>query len=274
MRDSNCLRVALGLLVLLALPAAAFAIQSQPPSEAQAAPPAETETSLFQQILQTGDPAGRLVLVEKFLATYPESRFRGHVLAAGAEASRMRNEFEKSIEYGDKALALDPNNTVALILVADSLSEGSKPSQADFQERLKKSEEYSKHALELLPTFFSTWPRDPAVPAEQYELQEDYIEAQVHATLGFVYYRRNELPAAETELKMATDLNQLRPNSADFERLGLVQVQQKKYDLARDSFQRCIDVTGFSSETCQRRLELLEKIVEQEAAKEPEKPQE
>lgn len=69
MRDSNCLSVALGLLVLLALPAAAFAIQSQPPSEAQAATPAETDVSLFQQIMQSGDAAGRLTLVEKFLAT-------------------------------------------------------------------------------------------------------------------------------------------------------------------------------------------------------------
>ena len=274
MSTSKTLRVALGLLALLAVPVATFATQSQPQAQAQPATPTETDSSLFQQILQSNDPVARLQLVDKFLSAYPESRYRTYALAAGAEASRMKNDFDKAIEYGEKALALDPNYTVALILVADSLSEGSQSSQPDYQERLKKAEDYSKHALELLPAFFASWQRSPDIPAEQYELQEDSIEAQVHATLGYVYYRRNELPAAETELKMATDLNQLRPNSADFERLGLVQVQQKEYDLARDSFQRCVETAGPSSDVCQRRLELLEKVIEQEKAKETEKPKE
>lgn len=274
MSTSKTLMVALGLLALLALPAAAFTSQSQPQAQAQPAPPAETDSSVLQQILQSNDPAVRMQLVDKFLATFPESRYRAYALAAGAESARMRNDFDKAIEYGEKALAMDPNYTVALILVADSLSEGSQPSQPDYQERLQKAENYSKHALELLPAFFASWQRSPDVPAEQYELQEDSIAAQVHATLGYVYYRRNELPAAETELKLATDLNQLRPNSADFERLGIVQVQQKKYDLARDSFQRCVETLGPSSDVCQRRLEVLEKMIEQEKAKGTEKPKE
>ena len=274
MRNSQSLRVALGLLVLLALPAAAFAIQSQPPSEAKVAPLAETDVSLFQQILQSGDPAVRLTLVEKFLATYPQSPYRGHVLVAAAEAHRLQNNYDKAIEFGDKALAVDPTNAVALLLVAESLSEGSQPTQADFQERLSKAEDYSRRALEAIPTLFTPERRSAAPSPEEFDLREDFFESMAHATIGFVHFRREELPAAEQELKLATDLNQLRPNAVDYDRLGIVQVKQKKLDLARDSFHRCIDVGGPAAETCGRRLEMLEQMVEQEKPKEAPKPQE
>jgi len=105
-------------------------------------------------------------------------------------------------------------------------------------------------------------------------LREDFFESLAHATLGFIHFRRDELTAAESELKLATDLNQFQPNPVDFDRLGLVQFKQKKYDLARDSFQRCMDVGGPAADTCGRRLEMLEQMVEQEKAKESQKPQE
>lgn len=274
MRIRNCLRVALGLLVFLALPAAAFAHASQPPPEPEAVAPAETDVSVFQQILQSGDAAARLVLVEKFLAAYPQSPYRTNVLVAGAEAHRMQSNFEKAIEFGDKALAVDPNNAVALLLVAESLSEGSQPSQADFQERLTKAQDYSQRALEAIPTLFTPERRNASPSPEEFDLREDFFESMAHATMGYVHFRRDDLPAAEQELKLATDLNQFRPNAVDFDRLGIVQVKQKKFDLARDSFQRCLDVGGPAADTCGRRLEMLEQMVEQEKAKEAQKPQE
>ena len=274
MKVRNCFVLALTVLALLVLPAAAHAGQSQPPSEPQAPAPAESDISLFQQILQAADSASRLALVEKFLAAHPQSPYRGHVMVAAAEAHRMQNNFEKAIEMGDKALAVDPGNAVALLLVAESLSEGSKPEQADFQERLSKAQDYSQRALQAIPVLFTPERRSAAVSPEEFDLREDFFESMAHATIGFVHYRRDELPAAEQELKLATDLNQLRPNAVDFDRLGIVQLKQKKFDMARDSFQRCIDVGGPAADTCGRRLEMLEQMVEQDKAKQPEQPQE
>lgn len=269
---ASCLAV----LAVFALPAVALQplYEKQQQQPATPPPPAVSDATVIQDILQTSDPVERLAKVEKFLTDYPQSAYRGHALLAAAEAHRLQNNFAKAIEYGDRALELNPRNAIALILVADALSEGSQASQPDFPEKMLKAEDYSRKALTMLPELFASQQRNPNVPVEQYKLQEDYIEAQVHATLGYIYYRRNEFPAAEEELRMATDMNQLRPNSADFERLGLVQVQEKKYDLARISFQRCIEAGGVSAETCQRRLELLDKIIQQEQPKQEPKPQE
>jgi tetratricopeptide (TPR) repeat protein len=253
-------------------PAALLAAQAKP--QAQPTAPAETDGSLFQQIQEAQDPASRLELVERFLAAYPQSPFRPYALIAGGEAHRMQNNFEKAVEFGEQALALEPNNAFALLLAGESLSEGSRPSQSDFQERLARAEDYSTRALKAIPMLFSPEKRKASPSPEEFDLREDYFESMAHATLGYVHFRRDELPAAEEELKLATELNQLRPNASDFERLGIVQAKQRKFDLARDTFSRCIEVGGPAADVCGRRIEMLDRVVEQEKAKEAEKPEE
>lgn len=283
MKNHTRIRLCVAISVLLTVPVLALRAQNQQQSQpqpksqqeqVQPQQPVVTDQSAIQEILRTADPTQRLALVEAFLTTYPQSPYRGNALAAAAGAYREQENFAKAIEYGERALEINPRDTFSLILVADSLSEGSQPEQSDFKEKMQKAEEYSHRALAILPEFFAALQRDPNVPVEQYKLQQDYLEAQVHATLGYIHFRRDDLAAAEEELQMATDKNQLSPNSADFERLGIVQLKEKKYEQARASFQRCIQAAGLSSETCRRRLELLETMIQQEQPKPETKPQE
>ncbi len=260
---------ALALVFLLAvLPAA-----SKPQQQGQETQPAvDPETVAAQAVLQTGDPQQRLVLVEQFLAEYPASPYRLTVLVAAAEAHRMQNHFDQAVEYGERALAIDPRDVISLILVADSLSEGALADRPDYEHKMNKAEEYSRRALTILPEVFASVPRRPDVPEEEYKLRENYMEAQVHATLGYIHYRRKDLTAAEEELKLATDLNQLRPNAADYERLGVVQVEQKKYEEAKVSFQQCQELGGAAFDTCAKRVEMVEQLMERQQAPTP--PQE
>ena len=257
-------------LALLVVPVTAAEAQTKPQQQPQG--PGQEEERAITDILLSSDPTQTLTLVEKFLTTYPSSQFHGHAYMAASQAHRLQNNFDKAIEYGERAMELNPNNAIAMILVAYAFSEGARADQPNYKERLKKAEDYSRRALNLLPEFFASIPHNPDIPEEKYKLQENHIEAQAHATLGFVHFRRNELAAAEEELTKATELNEFRPNPADFERLGLVQVQQEKYDQARASFQRCIEIGGLPAEVCQRRLELLEQLVEQERRKQQPNP--
>jgi len=260
----------LALLFLLAVLAAAA--QQRAPGTQPAQPTVNPEIEAVQTILQMNDPQQRLTLVDQFLAEYPASQFRGTVLLAAAEAHRMQNDYDQAVEYGERALAINPRDAISLILVADSLSEGTHPNQADYEKKLNKAEEYSRRALAILPELFASVPHRPDVPEEQYKLRENYMEAQVHATLGFVYYRRKKFDDAEKELKLATDMNQLRPNAADYERLGVVQLEQKKYQEAKANFQRCQELGGVAFETCAKRIERVDKMLGTEPAPTP--PQE
>jgi len=106
----------------------------------------------------------------------------------------------------------------------------------------------------------------PDVTPEQKQLQETYMAAQAHSTLGYVYYRRDELDKAESELQMATDMNQMQPSAADFELLGMVEEALKKFDVAKVSFERCmaLEVEAGGGEVCKNRLASLEQRVQQE----------
>jgi len=250
------------LLFLLAVLPAASKPQQEKGQEAQ--PAVNPEIEAAQTIMQTRDPQQRLALVDQFLTQYPASQYRSNVLVAAAEAHRMQNHFDQAVDFGEQALALNPRDPISLILVADALSEGALPDQPDYQQKINKAEQYSRRALTILPELFASWPHRPDVPEEQYKLQENYMEAQVHATLGYIYYRRKEFTAAEEELSLATQLNQLRPNAADYERLGVVQVEQKKYQSAKVSFQRCQELGGAGFQTCGKRIEMIEQMMNKE----------
>ncbi len=239
--------------------------QEQPKLE-DVRPQTNPELEAVQQILQTNDPKTRVTLTESFLSQYPESAYRRNVFVAVSGAYRILENFEKAIEFGEKALELDPRDPVTLLIVSDSLSEGSKPEMENYEMRLSRAEDYSRRSLTLLPEVFAALPRRPEVPEEQYRLQEQYLEAQAHATLGYIHYRRKNFADAEQELRMAIELNQYSPNPADFERLGVVQAELNKVEDARAALQRCVEIgdAQFKS-TCGRRLEMLGPAMQQQA---------
>ncbi|MFQ5810332.1 MAG: tetratricopeptide repeat protein, partial [Armatimonadota bacterium] len=238
--------------------------EQQQPEQPQAPPtpqPGEEERAAVLKVLGTTDPEQRVALGEDFLSQYPESPLRGRAYAAVAQGYRMQNNYAKAVEYGERALELAPRDAVSMLLVADSLAESSTPEQADFQERLAKGEDYARRGLELLPDLFAGMRRRPEVPAEQYEEQERFIEGQAHAILGSIYLRRDQFTEAEEELKRAAELTTMRPNPADFQRLGYAHLRQKEYADAETAFQRCVELGGAAGETCQKQLDAVRQLL-------------
>lgn len=228
--------------------------ESTPPQE----PAPDPHIEAAQNVLQSRNPEQQIELADQFVQDYPDSPYLSRIYMAAASAHRMLNHFDQAVEYGEKSIELNPSNLIALLVVCDSLSEGAKEGDAGYEERLDRAAEYSQRALSVLPEFVQAIPRRPDMPEEQYKLQEQYLEAQARATLGYIHLRRKQFAEAETELKLAIELNQLQPSAADFERLGVVQVEQQKYQEAREAFRRCSEIGGSAFSTCERRLEIVE----------------
>lgn len=258
----------------LALPG--LAGQQQPPPAGQAPAAPVTEQSELQAIFQTADPVQRLALIDQFLGKYPQTKYRGTVYTAAAEAHRMQNNLDKAMESAEKALEVNPADAGTMIWLAQVLTEAAQPSEADFKDKLEKAENYCQKSLAALPEFVQkALAERPDVTPEQKQLQETYMAAQAHSTLGYVHYRREELDKAESELQMATDMNQMQPSAADFELLGMVQETLKKFDLAKVSFERCmaLEMEAGGGEVCKDRLARLEQRVQQEQPQAPPPPQ-
>ena len=231
------------------------------PGQEESAPPQEPgpdpQIEAAQNVLQPRNPEQQIELADQFIQDYPDSPHLSRIYMAAADAHRRLSHFDQAVEYGKKSIELEPGNIISLLVVCDSLSEGAKEGDAGYEERLSEAEEYSQRALSLLPEYGQSIPRRPDMPEEQYKLQEQFLEAQARATLGYIYLRRKQFAEAERELTLAIELNQLQPSAADFERLGVVQVEQQKYQEASQSFLRCSEIGGASFSTCERRLQMV-----------------
>ncbi len=268
--------------LICALPAAgAFSPVPQqqeesPPASVSEASPAQSspeEMAAFQALVQTRDPQQRLALVRQFLASYPKSSLRSRAYAAGAEAYRMQNNFDKTIEYGEKALELSARDPLVLILLADALAEGAVSAATDAQQRLSRAAEYARQALGLLPDMIAAAPQPPDVSSEQFRMQWGYIEAQPHATLGFIYLRRQDYARAEEELQQATALNRIKPNAVDFLRLGFAHMRQEEWVEAKVALERCREIGGSAAATAQQQLEEVAKKLQEQGDTQSDSPE-
>ncbi|MFQ5723592.1 MAG: hypothetical protein ACE5G6_03795 [Terriglobia bacterium] len=229
--------------------------------------PTPDEQLAIEELMREDDAQKRLDLALQFLENYPESVFRGRAYATAAEAYRIDNNYAQAIEYGERALELSPQDAVTMIIVADSLVESSVPTREDYQDQLARAQDYAARALEILPELFAGMEHRPEVPEEEYQRQEDYVEAQAHAVLGYVYFRQRAYEQAEAELKESIRLTPDRPNPMDFLRLGYAHVRQREYQEARDVFQQCVQVIGEQARSCQQQLERMEVILERQASR-------
>ena len=223
--------------------------------------------------MQAQDPQQRLALVHQFLSSYSESLLRSRTYAAGAEAYRMQNNFDQAIEYGEKALELSTRDPFVLILLADALSEGTASTASDLHQRLTRAEEYARQAIEFLPGMFAAVPRPSGMSEEQFRMQWNYIEAQPHATLGFIYLRRQDYARAEEELQQATALNRIKPNAVDFLRLGFAHIRQEEWAEAKATLERCLEIGGSTALTAQQHLEEVAERLQEQGNSQPDPPE-
>jgi tetratricopeptide (TPR) repeat protein len=270
----NAAAALLALLVGLGAGAAALAQEQQqqqqepPPPSFGAAPgqPGPEEVEALKTIATTSNPDQRLVLVQEFLAKYPESLLKGRVYALAAEAYRMQNKHAQVIEYGEKAIEdSQGRDAFTMLLVADSLAESAQLIHADYKDKLARAEQHAARALEILPELFASMQRRPEVPEEEYVRQQRKAEALGHAILGNVYLRQQQNDKAVEELTKALETEGYQPDAVDFHRLALAHLRQRQYKEAEGAFQKCVDHGGGAAADCQQQLDRVrQRMAEQE----------
>ena len=255
------------ILSLLLLTAATLAAQ-QPAQEQKPAPPADPAAMAEQRqalmaIESTLDRAQRAQLIEEFLQKYPDTPFAWSLCLHASDSFRRINNHAKAVEYGERAIALKADDPVAHMIVADSLAEGARREDTDYAEKLMKAEKYAQRSIELLPPYLSAITPPPTMTQEEVELQKKLIEAQPHATLGYIFLLRDNNQKAEEELLKAVQLAEAQPNQADLIRLGRAYLLQDKHEQAVEVFRKAVGLGGPMYEQAVEHL----KLAEQELAK-------
>ena len=200
----------------------------------------------FQSVPST-DSDKKIELGEAFLQKYPDTRYKSSVYVALAFAYVQTKQVQKMQEYGEKEIALVPNDVSTLALMAQTLSRSinSSTAPADATQMLAKAERYSKQAIEITPTI----PRPANLTDEAFASAKNQTLAMAHSGLGLVYVRRGKNAEAITELDEAVKIDP-QPDPVNYYLLGMANKSTSHFNDAIAAFNKCAAMPGLMQPTC------------------------
>ncbi len=192
---------------------------------------------------------------ESFLQKYPQSRYRTEVYGWLVRGYWSQGQVDKLEAAGDKELELNPNDVQTLAIIGSSLPRAMNASTPNPQQRLDKAEQYSKKALELLPTL----PKPSDLTDENFMKAKDQTSALAYSGLGLVAFRRKKFAEAIPDFEQAVKLDPT-PDPVNFYLLGVSSQQTAHYDDAVAAFTKCATIPGGMQGTCKSSAEEAKKL--------------
>ncbi|HJX84112.1 MAG TPA: hypothetical protein VJ723_07205 [Candidatus Angelobacter sp.] len=180
-----------------------------------------------------------------FAAAYPSSELRVYLYAKAMHEYQNENNTAKMLESGRKVLALDPDNSIALVLTANVLADGLGDTDQDRQQKIAEIRKNSEHVLQTMDTAFVA----PAnATPEQVALYKNTLRSMAHSALGIMELKIPDYANAEKELKAALELGKAQPDPYVWYHLALAQDHQNKYAEALASVTQALQYAGSNAD--------------------------
>jgi tetratricopeptide (TPR) repeat protein len=187
----------------------------------------------YQTLQAELDPDKKLRMVEEFEKQFPNSQLLSYVYTQAASACQQKNDMNGMLDYGEKSLKLDPDNTYSLILVAITLPQPhmQRVEPAIAAKRLAEADEDAKRALALMEKLA----KRPNEADEEFQKRKAALQSEAHAALGMVHLQRDEPDKAIEEFKIAVSL-EAEPDPQIYFRMGEVYDNEGKKAEAIEAF--------------------------------------
>lgn len=147
------------------------------------------EAAAFNVIVDDTNAKSRMSDIDRFTPAFPNSRFDEPIASYAMMSLTELKDTSRVVAYGEKALAANPNNLPALLLLAGTYVEDPKPAG------VAKAVTYAQRAV--------TAAKADAPDADRTRKLSGGV---AHSTLGYAYMKQEKTVAAITELKSAADL--------------------------------------------------------------------
>lgn len=250
------------LIVLLGLLLAASGLMAQAPAagtQPQAAPqqaapqqPAPKKGGLPQAKTQDEYKAYQLAVqaqagtdlsaaetaADKFAAQFPDSELRSLLYTNLMNLYQQANNADKTVEYGRKVLALDPDNPVALVMVATVLAERTRDTDLDKDERFAEAIKDARHALETVDSI----PLPANTPPDRAEAAKNTVRSMAYGALGTVESTQQNYAAAEQDLRKSVETPGIPPDPLTMLRLAVTLDHARKYAEALQVANKCVEI--------------------------------
>jgi len=147
------------------------------------------EAAAFNVIVDDTNAKSRMSDIDRFTPAFPNSRFDEPIASYAMMSLTELKDTTRVVAYGEKALAVNPNNLPALLLLAGTFVEDPKPAG------VAKAVTYAQRAVVAAKA-----------DAPDADRTRKLSGGVAHSTLGYAYMKQEKTVAAITELKSASAL--------------------------------------------------------------------
>lgn len=212
-----------------------------PPPGVKPQPQAKTqdEFNAYNQVRGLTDGPALEKAADDFAAKFPQSELRILLYKSAMRAYQNANNPDKMMETGRKALALDPNDPEALITVAMVLSERTRSSDIDFDQKTNEAMTMARKALQTVDTDLEI---PPNLPPDKISTIKNGMKSWAYAVVGTIELEKNDYAAASSDLAKSNELNPLAPDPVTFLRLAVALDKQNKYPEALAAANRAVEL--------------------------------
>ena len=199
----------------------------------------QEEFNAYKAAAAATDPAATEKAATDFATKFPDSELRVMLFRKAMQDYQSANNGEKALEMANKVIAIDPDDPQSLILKAEVLSEKTRPTDIDYNEKTTEAIAAAQHALQTIDTdlMFA-----PGAPADRVQAAKDWLRSTAYAVIGNVELGKKDYPAAERDLKKAIELTQSQPDPVNFLRLSVVLDNQSKYPEALQTVAKAVEL--------------------------------
>jgi len=199
----------------------------------------QEEFNAYKGAAAATDPAATEKAATDFATKFPDSELRVMLFRKAMQDYQSANNGEKALEMANKVIAIDPDDPQSLILKAEVLSEKTRPTDIDYNEKTTEAITAAQHALQTIDTdlMFA-----PGAPADRVQAAKDWLRSTAYAVIGNVELGKKDYPAAERDLKKAIELTQSQPDPVNFLRLSVVLDNQSKYPEALQTVAKAVEL--------------------------------
>src|SRR6476646_12205784 len=172
-----------------------------------------------------------------FAAKYPASELRRYLYSSAMLQYQRENNPAKMLAMGERVLALDPDNPLALVLTATALADSLVDHDRDRDKKVSTIRHNASRAIQAAEAGYSGE-----------TVYKTTLQSMAYSALGIMKLKTGDDAGAEKDLKMATELAKIRPDGYAWYHLALAQDHRKKYAAALGSVEQALQLASSDPE--------------------------
>lgn len=176
-----------------------------------------------------------------FANKYPASELRRYLYSSAMLQYQHENNPGKMLAMGERVLALDADNPLALVLTATALADSLGDRDRDREKKINAIKHNATRAIQAAETGYS----ETSAGAPIYKTT---LQSMAYSALGIMKLKTGDDAGAEKDLKTATELAKIRPDGYVWYHLALAQDHRKKYAAALSSVQQALQLASSDPE--------------------------